>query len=172
MVEFARHTVIFSLQGGGGAQEFTFGGRDADVSFFNVTPRLSFLPFDPIGRGWLLGALETGLEGWVQSYLEPDDATAAGLKVVARYHLLGAAPLVPYVEGTFGAGGSSLEVLGHHSAFTFVLEVGGGLAYFVADRIALTAGYRFQHLSNGETSKPNRSYNANTGTAGVSFFFP
>ena len=40
----------------------------------------------------------------------------------------------------------------------------------VGDRL-LNAGYRLQHFSNGNTSRPNRGYNANTGVVGVSFFF-
>ena len=41
----------------------------------------------------------------------------------------------------------------------------------VAKNIALTVGYRFQHFSNGHTSRPNRGYEAQSGVVGVSFFF-
>jgi hypothetical protein len=37
--------------------------------------------------------------------------------------------------------------------------------------LAVYAGYRFQHFSNGNTSKPNRGYEAQSGVVGVSFFF-
>ena len=170
-VEFARGTVMFSLQAGGGAQEFTRRGEQVDLSFVNVTPRLSILPLEPFGPGWLRGTVETGIEGWVQQYLEPQHAIAGGLKAVARYHILSVGRLVPYVEATAGVGGSSLRVLRHHSPFTFVLEGGAGLSYFVADGVALTTGYRFQHLSNAGMKMPNRPYDAHTGTLGISFFF-
>lgn len=32
-------------------------------------------------------------------------------------------------------------------------------------------GYRFQHISNGHTSNPNRGFNSDTGIGGVSFYF-
>lgn len=39
------------------------------------------------------------------------------------------------------------------------------------DAIAINVGYRIQHLSNGNTSKPNRGFEANAGVVGMSFFF-
>lgn len=57
------------------------------------------------------------------------------------------------------------------STFTFVAEAGVGLSYFVTDTVALNAGYRFQHISNGNTSSPNRGFNSNSGVVGVSFHF-
>ena len=169
---FARGTKIFSLQAGGGSQEFSRFNETTDITFFNITPRLSLIPLEPFGPSWLPSTLETGLEAWLQQYVEPNDATAGGLKVVVRYHLLGFDRVVPYLEVGAGAGGSDLEVLGHRSRFTFILEGGAGLSIMLTDHLALTAGYRYQHLSNGGVEKPNRGYDAHTGTVGVSIFFP
>ena len=55
-------------------------------------------------------------------------ATAEGLKLGLRYHFIGLGRLV-----------------------TFALEAGVGWSYFVTDTVALNAGYRFQHISNGDT---------------------
>jgi len=129
------------------------------------------LPLEPIGSGFFKGSLETGLEPWLQYYLEPSTATAEGLKVALRYHFLGASPIFPYVEVTAGAGGTSLNVPEKRSDFTFVLEAGIGLGYFLTDGVQLTAGYRFQHISNGNIEKPNRGFNSDAGVLGVSFFF-
>jgi opacity protein-like surface antigen len=41
----------------------------------------------------------------------------------------------------------------------------------VTSGVALTLGYRFQHISNGNTGHPNRGVDSNTGVAGVSFHF-
>lgn len=170
--EFKRGTKIFSLEAGGGAQNNVENhGRLSNISFVNLTPRLSVLPLDPIGSGVVRGALETGLEPWFQYYLEPTTATAEGLKVALRYHFLGASPIFPYLEVTGGMAGTNLKVLELRSEFTFVLEAGAGLSYFVTDGVALTAGYRFQHLSNGNVERPNRGFNSDSGTAGLSFFF-
>jgi hypothetical protein len=170
--EFTRGTKIFSFQVGGGDQNNLEGhNRISNISFINVTPRLSVLPLDSIGNGFSKGAVETGLEPWFQYYLEPATATAEGLKVALRYHFLSASPIFPYLEVTAGAAATSLNVKEIRSNFTIVLEAGIGLSYFVTEGVALTAGYRFQHISNGNVESPNRGFNSDTGTLGISFFF-
>jgi lipid A 3-O-deacylase len=169
---FAKGTKIFGLQVGGGAANNVEGHREvSDISFITETPRFSYLFFAPFGSGFLRSAFEPGLEGWFQQYVSPSGATANGLKITARYHLLSLGRFVPYLEGTAGAGGTSLRVPEINSTFTFVLEAGAGLSFFVTDRLAVNAGYRFQHISNGHTSDRNRGFNSDSGVAGVSFYF-
>lgn len=170
--QFARRAKIVSFQVGGGVQNNIEGhAHISNISFINVTPRLSILPLDPIGPGMLHGALETGLEPWFQYYLEPSTATAEGAKLNVRYHFLEASPIFPYVELAAGAAATNLNVFEIRSDFTFVLEGGVGLSYFVAERVAVTAGYRFQHLSNANAERPNQGVNSDSGTVGLSFFF-
>ncbi len=170
--EFAKGTTIVGLQIGGGVQNnIADDPAISGISFLNVTPRLSHLPFEPFGSGRLRSAIEPGLEGWFQYYVEPRVFTAAGLKAAVRYHLLGVGPLVPYLDVTAGAGGTNLNVPETRSHFTFVLEGGAGVSYHVAPAVAVNIGYRFQHLSNGNTAGPNRGVNSNTGVLGVSYFF-
>ena len=57
------------------------------------------------------------------------------------------------------------------STFTFVVEAGAGLSCFITDALAINAGYRFQHISNGHTSTPNRGFESDSGVVGVSFYF-
>ena len=169
---FARGTTIFGLQVGGGAVNNVEGQRTvSDISFITETPRLSYLFFDPFGSGLLRSAFEPGLEGWFQQYLSPHSATAQGLKVTGRYHFIGLGRFVPYLEVTGGAGGTSLRVPEIDSTFTFVVEAGAGLSYFITDTVAINAGYRFQHISNGHTSNPNRGFESDSGVVGVSFHF-
>jgi hypothetical protein len=168
----AKGTTVFGLQVGGGVANNIEGHRTlSDISFLNAAPRVSYLFFSPFGSGLLRSALEPGVEGWFQYYLSPNEATAEGLKLAMRYHLIGFGRLVPYFEATAGAGGTSLRVKEIDSDFTFVVEAGGGLAYFITDTVALNAGYRFQHISNGHTSNPNRGFNSDTGIGGVAFYF-
>ncbi len=169
---FAKGTTIFGLQIGGGAANNVEGQRTvSDISFITATPRVSHLFFAPFGAGLLRSAVEPGLEAWFQYYFSPDSATAQGLKLALRYHFIGLGRLVPYIEGTAGVGGTSLRVPEIDSALTFVLEFGVGLSYFVTDTVALNAGYRFQHISNGHVSDPNRGFNSDSGVVGVSFHF-
>jgi lipid A 3-O-deacylase PagL len=170
--EFAKGTTVLGLQVGGGAQNNIAGDPSiTGISFLTFSPRLSYLPFEPFGSGWLRSAIEPGLEGWFQYYLEPRGPTAEGLKVALRYHFIGVGPLVPYLEATAGVGGTNLNVPEIRSDYAFVLDGGAGVSYFVAPGVAINLGYRLQHISNGGTGHPNRGVNSNTGVLGVSFHF-
>lgn len=170
--EFSRGTKIVSLQFGGGVQNNVENHRTiSGISFVSFEPRFSLLPMDPLGSGFWKGSLETGIEPFFQYYRTPEKATAQGVKATLRYHFLSASPIFPYAEVTAGPGGTSLKVLELRSTFMFVLEAGAGVGYFVTDGVALNLGYRFQHVSNGNTSRPNRGFNSDSGVLGVSFFF-
>ena len=39
------------------------------------------------------------------------------------------------------------------------------------DQPCSATGYRFEHVSNGHTSTPNRGFESNVGVVGVSFYF-
>jgi len=142
-----------------------------NLDFANIGVRFGWLPFAPVGSGPLYGSLEVGLEPLYQQYIEPRRAYFAGLGLTLRYHFLGLGRLVPYAELASFAGGTNLKIAEVRSAFTFLIWGGLGLEYFVTDRTALYAGYRYEHVSNGNTAKPNRGVESNAGVVGVSFFF-
>ena len=143
----------------------------SDIEFVNGGVRLGWLPFAPAGPGPLHGSFEVGLEPVYQRYLEPNDAFFAGLGLTLRYHFLPLGRFVPYVEGAGFAGGTDLRVREIDSDFTFMVWLGAGASFFVTDRAALYAGYRWTHVSNGNTKDPNRGFEANTAVVGMSFFF-
>ena len=135
-------------------------------------PRLTYVPFDPIGSGWLHGTLEVGAEGWLQFFREPVETAAEGLKAVARYDFLGFGRLVPYAEVLLGAGYTNFRPWDNPASFTFVLEGGVGARDMITPSMAITGGYRVQHLSNAGLGRRNRGHNYDGGVAGVSIFFP
>jgi lipid A 3-O-deacylase len=143
----------------------------ADLEFVNGGVRFGWLPFEPAGPGPLYGSFEVGLEPLYQRYLDPHDAFFAGLGVTGRYHFLSLGRFVPYAEVAAFAGGTDLRIKEIDSDFTFLLWAGAGAAFFVTDRAALYAGYRWLHASNGNTKQPNRGFEAHSGVVGVSFFF-
>jgi opacity protein-like surface antigen len=171
-VTFRKGAVVVTAEVGGGEQANLENFQDpSDIAFWNAGVRFSLLPFGPAGHGPLLGALELGLEPFVQRYTEPR-AVLAGLKAVSRYHFLSLGRFVPYLELLAGAGGTDLRIREIDSTFTFIVEGGLGASVFITDRVALGGGYRFQHVSNANTSQPNRGFEAHTGVLGVSVFFP
>ena len=166
---FTSGRVLVSIEGGYGDQVDLDGLGDSDLKFFNVGARLGFLPFGPTGPGLLRGALELGLQPMYQRFVDPEDRFFAGLAAVGRYHFLTSGRFVPYVEVAGAAGGTDLDVREQDSEFTFLLFGGAGASYFFADRAAIYAGYRFQHISNAGTASPNRGINSHTAVLGLTF---
>ena len=169
---FAKGSTVLSLEGGAGSQaNFENHEHQSKLDLWYTGLRYSWLPFDPVGPSILRGSFEIGVEPIFVRYYHPVEASYAGLGFRARWHFLSLGRFVPYVEIGAAAGGGDLEVKEIDSTFAFFLNIGAGASVFVTDRVALYAGYRLVHVSNGNTDKPNRGFEAHTGVAGVSFFF-
>jgi hypothetical protein len=123
------------------------------------------------GPGPLEGALEIGLEPFYQRFYDPVDAYFVGLAGVTRYHFTGLGRFVPYLELAGSAGYTDLDVREQDTDIVFLLFGGGGASYFITERAAIYAGYRFQHISNADTDTPNRGIDSHTGVVGLSVFF-
>ncbi len=168
----SKGTKLVTVNVGGGVNtDLPPKGHHTDVNFLNGSVRFGYLPLDPAGSGFLRGTLEVGLEPFVQLYLEPSKATAEGLKAVTRYHFITVAPIVPYAEFAAGVMHSNLKIKEIRSQHAFSLEGGAGLSYLLTPSLALTAGYRFQHISNASTASRNIGINSNTGVIGASYLF-
>jgi hypothetical protein len=168
---FAKRTWIASLEGGGGAvTNLEQQDHLSDIELWDLGARVSLLPFELVGRGPLHGALEVGLEPLYQRYVSPRHADYMGLALVGRYHFLVLGRFVPFLEIAGAAGATSLRVPEIDSSFAFWTAGGVGAAVFVTDTTSVYAGYRMVHISNGNTSSPNRGFEVSTGVAGVSWF--
>ena len=165
---------VLSVEGGFGEQSnLETHRRETGFEFWNAGVRFGMLPFGVSFTGRpLTGALEIGLEPYYQKYTEPGRAFFAGLGVAFRYHFLALGRLVPYLELFAAAGGTDLSSHEIDSDFTFLLQGGPGLSLFITDRMAVYGGYRFQHVSNGNTSRPNMGFESHSGVFGVSVLFP
>ena len=169
---FHRGAYVLSLEAAGGEQFNTEGKSDATgLALWNAGLRLSMIPWGPVGSGPVHGALEVGLEPFFQRYTEPTRAHLAGLGLVGRYHFLGLGRVVPYGEIFLSAGDTNLRIREIDSEFTFLVQGGVGVSVFLTDRVAVYGGYRMQHVSNGNTSAPNRGFESHTGVGGVSYYF-
>ncbi len=142
------------------------------LEFWNAGLRFGWLPWDTTGKGSpFYGAFEIGLEPMYQRYVTPQRRFWAGLSAVARYHFLALGRVVPYVELAGSAGGTDLSLPEIRSRFAFLIFGGAGASVFLTDRAAAYAGYRWQHVSNGNTSRPNRGFESNVAVLGLSLFF-
>ena len=170
---FKKGTFVVSAEGAYGWQfDLEDLGGISALEFWDAGVRFSVLPLETIARGSpVYGALEVGLEPMYQRYVAPQRRFWAGLSAVARYHFLGLGRFVPYVELAGSAGGTDLRLPEIRSTFAFLIFGGVGASVFFSDHAAAYAGYRFQHVSNGNTSQPNRGFESNVAVLGFSHFF-
>ena len=170
---FKKGTFVLSGEGSYGWQVDIEDNRDfSEIEFWDAGVRFGLLPFETFGKGTpFYGSFEIGLEPLYQRYVEPQRRFWAGLSAVMRYHFLGLGRFVPYVELAGSAGGTDLELPEIRSDFAFLIFGGVGASVFFTDHAAAYAGYRWQHVSNGNTSKPNRGFESNVAVLGLSLFF-
>jgi lipid A 3-O-deacylase len=128
---------------------------------------------DPVGDSWYRGQVSVGAEMVYIQFQEPFLTHGLGFTPKIKYSFTAMDRIRPYAEFAGGPFWTDLagKIPEESSRFNFVLTAGFGVSYFLTDRAALNAGYRFHHISNAGTSYPNLGLNASLPFCGFSFFF-
>ena len=128
---------------------------------------------DPIGDSWYRGQISFGAEMAYIQFQEPVLTHGDGFTPKIKYTFVALDRIRPYAEFAGGPFWTDLagKIPEQHSQFAFILTGGLGVSYSLTDRAALNAGYRFQHISNAHTSRPNVGLNASLPFIGFSFYF-
>jgi len=137
----------------------------------------AFLPSWSIGLtnplvpdSWLHGNLEFMVEGTFLFNTEPTNGFAGGATANLRYNFLRWRRVVPYFEIGAGFGGVGFDLDGQSNGFNFFLQAGLGARWFVKERVALGAGWRFHHISNANSNLPNLGLDSSLFLAGVTYY--
>ena len=158
---------------GGSFSHQTVGNDVEEIDGFQLLPHFGIFLSDEHGPGWIRGNVQLIAEPTLV-YLtsKSDSATAVGLSALGRW-VFGAGWVVrPYVEFGLGILGGQMNFRQTNCDVNFIIEGGPGLSWFVTDRVALTAGYRFQHISNASRCDQNLGINSSLFMLGVSYYFP
>ena len=140
---------------------------------------LAFMPSwmmtltDPIGDSWYQGQISLGAEIVYIQFQEPVLTHGVGFTPRIKYTFVTLDRIRPYAEFAGGPFWTDLagKIPEESSQFNFLLTAGFGIGYFLTDRAAVNAGYRYQHISNAGTSHPNAGLNASLPFVGFSFYF-
>jgi len=136
-------------------------------------PSWSMMLTDPIGNGWYRGQILIGAEIVYIQFQQPVLTHGAGFAPSIKYLFEGTHKIRPYV--IFSGGPFYTDLAGQipeqSGRFNFVLTAGGGISWFLTPQMSLNAGYRFQHISNAQTSYPNVGLNASLPFLGFSLYF-
>jgi hypothetical protein len=156
--------VLFSpaLATGGRPQlDYAMGVMQAGYMFTEVRPRLGI-------RGNWEGVAELFGGGFYRGH----GTGIAGLTLWSRYNFV---PrdwrLTPYAQVGLGLGWADKDKKIFGSVFGFNLDAAVGTRIFLQPRLALTAEYRFQHISNANIAPHNLGINAHGPMVGCSWLF-
>ncbi len=139
-----------------------------------ILPQLGQVLTDEIGSGVVAGNVEFLLEPMAAHYYEPFSASAFGGSLVLKYNFLSFGRWMPFWDGGAGMLWTDLapRIPEQSTQFNFILQTGPGVSYFVSENWAITAGFRFHHISNSGIGERNIGLNAWLFNLGVSFFSP
>jgi hypothetical protein len=123
------------------------------------------------GPGVLRGRLEMAVEVTpLFLAFQSDRAEGAGLSpLMFRWNLREGGRLSPFLEIASGIVATNHDLPEGTTRMNFASHAGVGARIRVAGRWGAVAGYRFQHLSNGNTASRNPGINSNIGYLGVAY---
>jgi lipid A 3-O-deacylase len=142
-----------------------------DLRFLYLAPRWGIGLSDPLGgNSWYRGNFELVIEGSFLYSFEPKDGIAGGITSLIRYNFLAGNRLVPFVQIGGGILALDFDLRNQSDGFSFTVQPGLGMHYFVSERTALTAEWRLHHISNAGIHENNFGINSSLVLFGVTFF--
>ena len=175
---FTRGTWQSGLAGGyaRGFAAFDSGGSESeDVRMGALFASAGASLTDSIAPGrWFGGGVSLLGEGQFLWNREPRDGFGGSGALVVRYHFLASARhgVVPFLDGGAGVGAIDFDLESQHDGFNFILEGGVGVHLFLTPVLALTPSWRYHHISNAGTARPNVGINSQLFLLGINLFFP
>lgn len=160
----------YTVLSGYGITHRGFGDTRTQVQTVDAIARFGWFLSDEAGRGWYQGRHELLMELPLHLAVDPRLRVMTGGYLLGSWKFTSMEDVVPYVM----AGGGILYVdLGlptMGSRLNFSYQGGTGVQYFMAPDTALTAEYRYHHISNAGTASPNEPLNSSKVLLGITFF--
>src|SRR5436309_4663998 len=151
-----------------------FTSVSANRSAVYALPRLGRVVTPIIGKSFYEGNLELLLEPLYAHYFNPFGATAAGGSLLFKYNFLAFGRWMPFWDVGLGMLWTNLapRIPEQSTPFNFVLETGPGVQYFATEKLALTIGVRYHHISNARIGDRDLGLNSILAYMGISVFLP
>ena len=169
---FPAGSTEYSFLAGYGITHRGFGKTHTQVQTVDFIGRFGLFLSDELGDKWYRGQFEHVLELPLHLAVDPKTGIMTGGNLLAKWNFTGLKNerFLPYV---FAGGGVLYVDLGlptMGSRLNFSYGGGTGLQYLVRDDLALSAEYRYHHISNAGTAEPNEPLNSSKILFGISLF--
>ncbi|MBU0548946.1 MAG: acyloxyacyl hydrolase [Candidatus Omnitrophica bacterium] len=156
--------------------EFLFGYGQGDLDYgedYKIIPLLVAFDFDIKALTKKIGfnpasMVQFQIEPFLGLITQPKTNLEIGNSFLFK---LGLVPddwkLQPYLKGGAGMIYMTQHTIEQSTQFNFIPQAGAGLHYFINSDTALTAEYRFRHLSNASIKHPNSGIDADIYLFGI-----
>jgi len=161
----------YSLLTGFGITHKGFGKTRTQVETLDIILRYGHFLSDELGRGhWWQGRHELLLELPYHLALDHSGRSMVGGYVLGSWKFTSGERIEPYI---FAGGGILYVDLGlpsMGSRLDFSYQGGTGVQYFIRKNLALMGEYRYHHVSNAGTARPNEPLNSSKFLIGFSLY--
>lgn len=167
---FASARSEVALLTGYGITHRNFGATRTQVQTWDLIARYGYFLSDEVGRGsWYQGRHQLLMEVPFHLAVDQGGRSMTGGYLLGSWKFTSLGDLAPYI---FAGGGVLFVDLGLSSMgsrLDFSYQGGSGLQYLIRKDLALTAEYRYHHISNADTASPNEPLNSSKFLLGISF---
>jgi lipid A 3-O-deacylase len=163
-------TLEWTLAVGGGASLPKDDLHLETVTSLELLPHLGYFVTGEVGEGWLRGNFEILVEPTLIYLDASNSATVLGVAILPRWVFAASPRIHPYLEAGGGILAGQVDLRQTNCDVNFILEAGAGAMIFLAERVALTLGARFHHISNADRCSENEGLNSLIGIVGISYF--
>ena len=145
-----------------------WGQTTQRVETIDLIPRYKYVSSDDKGSGWYRGFHSTLFEIPVSLIRDPETSAMAGVNFLACYTFTANAQWQPYIFGGGGPVYIFADIPGMGTQLNGNYQFGAGLEYSL-NKQHLLLEYRYHHISNAGTAKPNEPLNSSKFILGITF---
>ena len=162
----------YSFLSGYGITHRDFGATRTEVQTVDAIGRFGYFLSDEVGKGWYRGRHELLMELPLHMAVDPQTGVMTGFYLLGNWKFTGLKKkrLYPYVFAGGGVLFVDLELPTMGSRLNFSYQGGTGIQYLIHNNLAVTAEYRYHHISNAGTAEPNEPLNSSLILFGISLF--
>ncbi|TAL28016.1 MAG: acyloxyacyl hydrolase [Nitrospirae bacterium] len=163
-------TSHWGVLGGYGVTHKGFKNTRTKVETVDFVVRRGYFFTEEIGRSWYKGRHEWIFEIPVHYVTNPETAIMTGINLLGCWNLTSSKKVVPYLFAGGGLLYTNLNVPELGAEFNGNYQAGAGIHYFITGNTSIEFNYRYHHISNAGTAKPNDPLNSSKVMVGISFF--
>jgi lipid A 3-O-deacylase len=161
----------WAILAGYGLTHTSIGNTRAHVETVDFVLRYGRYLTDEVGRSWYRCRHALLIEVPIHVVVRPQTSPMVGINVLASWTFTASERVQPYFLGGGGFVYTDADIPGLGSKYNGNYQGGAGILYRLDPSHFLNAEYRYHHISNLNTKKPNDPLNSSKFLIGITTVF-